>query len=927
MGINVNNFVFITKLVFSHINAQDIINCDVLFDNISYQTLAGYMAEDKEYYQNYSRVECCQMAQAIVDYVCDWESQQLRTMNGKRLNVFSLLAVVVNQLLKCEETVVCNYNYLIPWRELSRGIGEEIPVTAMYALTDSSRGISDRENFRWECVTKHSNHQLNEIMQRGISEHHFHLFASIPYFQVSWINLMNSICNNRYEENLCAIERQNKIPKLDDYIEKLINGTAWFDDKVSSFSIHRIQAAIIRFYLSRRLVTTGIQAPTKDNGYVRIGNDLYDVQKLLILLRSPEKLQLCGEDLQKTIESFYIRQTTDYLMEFFSFMPTAEDSEQCVFFGERWFMYSLLRDIYSPPCGRKLSRKEHNLFYAYLCLQNELRKEMVQINNRVGFDNFQLHEQRKGYFFLPSVGSQRLSARLAVREPLISKPYLREIEVRISPKDSARQNYLMIRSLDSWICNSADGGNQMASICDTVEKSTTSIQSKFYYVLHFIKRNDETTERLQLSQNKVQDEIEWQEYRHYRLRKRLERQMRAILAFRDKYPQTAARVRGIDAASQEIGCRAEVFAPTFRKLGNAPLYETVGAKGLPQLKKTYHAGEDFLDVIDGLRAVDEAIHFLNLDCGDRIGHAIALGTNVEEWYKGKNYQITLTVQDYIDNLAWMYHALIHYKLKGFEILQESIKNEFDLYFREVYLSNLDEKFLAIIMQQATEFYRHDPGAWAYHAHQCHFNIDVYYKAWCLRGDHPSLYKNGFYQSTVQDSESMKLDLVNSQFPKSFAERFIPECGILYFSYHYNPKIKVAGRRKIIISIGRDYIKACAAIQKCMQFRVAHYGIAIETNPSSNVLIGTFREYAKHPLYNFYNKQLAMGPERDECAQLNISINTDDNGVFYTSLENEFALIARATELVTDDEGKPVYKKTDIYDWLDSIRRMGNEQGF
>ena len=50
-------------------------------------------------------------------------------------------------------------------------------------------------------------------------------------------------------------------------------------------------------------------------------------------------------------------------------------------------------------------------------------------------------------------------------------------------------------------------------------------------------------------------------------------------------------------------------------------------------------------------------------------------------------------------------------------------------------------------------------------------------------------------------------------------------------------------------------------------------------------------------------------------------------MFNTSLENEYALLARAMESVTDQYGKPIYNKCDIYDWLDQIRCMGNEQSF
>lgn len=40
---------------------------------------------------------------------------------------------------------------------------------------------------------------------------------------------------------------------------------------------------------------------------------------------------------------------------------------------------------------------------------------------------------------------------------------------------------------------------------------------------------------------------------------------------------------------------------------------------------TYHTGEDFLDIVDGLRAIDEAMLFLQMEKGERLGHAMALG--------------------------------------------------------------------------------------------------------------------------------------------------------------------------------------------------------------------------------------------------------------------------------------------------------------
>ena len=61
--------------------------------------------------------------------------------------------------------------------------------------------------------------------------------------------------------------------------------------------------------------------------------------------------------------------------------------------------------------------------------------------------------------------------------------------------------------------------------------------------------------------------------------------------------------------------------------------------------------------------------------------------------------------------------------------------------------------------------------------------------------------------------------------------------------------------------------------------------------------------------------------------MNISVNTDNNGVFATRLENEYALLARDLEEESTPEGTPRYQKEFIYQWLENLRIMGLEQGF
>lgn len=60
--------------------------------------------------------------------------------------------------------------------------------------------------------------------------------------------------------------------------------------------------------------------------------------------------------------------------------------------------------------------------------------------------------------------------------------------------------------------------------------------------------------------------------------------------------------------------------------------------------------------------------------------------------------------------------------------------------------------------------------------------------------------------------------------------------------------------------------------------------------------------------------------------ISVSINTDDSGVFGTSLDREFSLVAAALEKQYN-KGESDVPPRAIYDWLDKIRSMAFEQKF
>lgn len=83
----------------------------------------------------------------------------------------------------------------------------------------------------------------------------------------------------------------------------------------------------------------------------------------------------------------------------------------------------------------------------YLILHGKLRGQLIQSNDLIGFDNFQRIQNRK-WDYLGDAASKRLITELAIREPLVTKPHLKELEVRLSPSMNAENNARNIQTLD-----------------------------------------------------------------------------------------------------------------------------------------------------------------------------------------------------------------------------------------------------------------------------------------------------------------------------------------------------------------------------------------------------------------------------------------------------------------------------------------------
>lgn len=586
--------------------------------------------------------------------------------------------------------------------------------------------------------------------------------------------------------------------------------------------------------------------------------------------------------------------------------------------GERWLEYMIFRNWYARTDS--LTEDHYNLFYMYLLIKESFRMELLQTNEKLGFINFHKYQKRKGLF--TSYYTYGELARAAI-EASVQNQNIESLEIRIGFGETCAEDAEIVRYYDNEIRKS-----QLKGFSD-----------KYYYVMGFGKRADNF--------RKSPDECGYMFYRHYDLRRRIRREASALIELRKKNPELAKRIRGVDAFSHEDGCRPEVFATVYRVLKRHSCYRGLSIKPeLPQLRMTYHVGETFTDILDGLRAIDEAVHFLNLDCGDRLGHATVLGMDVEKWYKDCNYKFLIRRQDYLDNIVWLYQKLLQYHISDTDTLMQYLENQFEKYFALTYRKFMGELYIENVACDACAYdsdysARYRIQSRIHHSYDYRygsvrdkdgaiydFNIRNYYYSWMLRGDHPGLYENGFYGQHFNIESIWDECSVNREFPKDQRIRYILPAAILNHFYHYNSYVRESGEETETVTVPVNMVRAIQQVQKAMQFELAQREIAIETNPSSNLMINRIASYDQHPIFKLYNIGLIHDPDiLEECPQMNVSVNTDDQGGFSTCLSNEFALIASSLSRLRDSDGKHVYKKADIYQWIKNVQEMGNNQSF
>lgn len=838
-------------------------------------------------------------------------------------SIFTLPAALAQELLRTKgDDILCRQESILQWRSVSFELGQDLFTCALAAEQDVRRH-AERVHFAWLPLLRTDEQALCALMQDGISENHFHLNGSTQNFPITWGFLMN------HPGSILRFFQENPVFQYNLYARRhsgnLDNSLSWAE---RTYLAVWCRARLFRYCM-------GEEPPMlrpAENG--QPANPWEWEWCLPLFENKPDKMRSLRnliERLRKRYGTRFAQPNGTARVLDYAICPALAEHNGGVFrflTGERYLLYKCFYMIYQ---GR-FSRPETDLLYLYLLLKQRFRDEMIQTNDRTGFRNFANYQDRKDLFWSDMneyLGeARRMAINAAEQEHIVS------LEMRISPAMS----YAALRrkiSNDDWFVAFAQQerekdpehaehrllgeppvSRRAPNRCTRREAEQTAQKYEAFYAVHFIKQPDTVPQQpknLPCAVPQQPKNLLRAVPRNHAVRLKAEKQAKVLYAALQKDAYLRARIRAVDAATFEIGCRPETFGTEFRFLRESPpqTVQNIFSRGVfPQLQVTYHVGEDFLDLADGLRAIDEAIGFLNLQKGDRLGHALALGVAPKTHYAFKEHKIFLRRQDLLDNLVWL---LCRGKQWGV-----AIPVKYQLELQETAERLLDELY-------GTK------------------NLNKYFSSWQLRGDHPDLYRYAHGEdgpeavkraaeqaalyATVNDYSRYKLNRTDWQDSDLYQARTDKQVVQLLFQYHFDPSTRAKGNKATTFSIKPQYIETLQWMQNEMIRWIADAGIAVECNPTSNVLIGTFRDYDKHPILRFNNHRLTLPMNQQTSVQLRVSVNTDDKGVFDTSLEFEYALLMGSLQQRLDEQGERLLSDDKILEYLNHLRMMGNAMVF
>ena len=328
--------------------------------------------------------------------------------------------------------------------------------------------------------------------------------------------------------------------------------------------------------------------------------------------------------------------------------------------------------------------------------------------------------------------------------------------------------------------------------------------------------------------------------------------MRAL----DAKPTLLRSLRGIDICGVEEHQPLWVSADTLRRVrlhsrriaGRRPSLQ------LEPLRLTFHVGEDFRSLTSGMRAVAEPFYWGLIERGDRIGHGLALTLEPKDWF---------------------------FRHRGEVLFVKRLDRLLDLAFLSEYARDPNVMQRKWLLQQIA-------GTVTSLGFECEATVgklsknkivDTTEKFWKALGDHSTrrLLKSDSYNGCSRHERWIHRYLWN----RSVRERAEDRLRIPIPDDEFN---RADRDNSVVVENLRHERDLLISAHRTLLQEVARWQVCIESNPSSNLVVGSLDGIAAQDF-------LARRPTKEfqkEGATLTWTINTDDPITFSTTLADEYA---------------------------------------
>ncbi|MCP4104563.1 MAG: hypothetical protein GY749_03345 [Desulfobacteraceae bacterium] len=355
-------------------------------------------------------------------------------------------------------------------------------------------------------------------------------------------------------------------------------------------------------------------------------------------------------------------------------------------------------------------------------------------------------------------------------------------------------------------------------------------------------------------------------YSFYYRRTRTQAEALARLLF--NFPISLRVIRGIDVCTDELGVPSWVLVPHLRYIrdaGNAAAQHLQNVHGIdiPELRVTVHTGEDFIHLLGGMRRIDESIRYFKLRPGDRLGHAIALGTDPAVWAERAGH-VAMSREDRLFDLSWEWVQYSRDRVTRAAGRLAFIEREIARLTNLIFGEQLSPYQLEIFM------------------HNLHNERILYYNIG---------YPDCPFTVSNQNTD---MELLNM--------------------YLTDPHVFEMGQKIEWVNTLAE-IDSMKFLQKYLRQRIATLGLVVEVNPSSNLLIGNLADLTNHPLWR-------MNPpdNNGDTIPVAVCIGSDDPLTFATNLRQEYALLHDA--LIAGG-----LSDSQAHSWIEHVRETGLSSRF